>query len=399
MDAMGVAAGSPTIAPADRADARPGADRDPVSREPVDGIRVFGAGVGALLVAVPLGAAAIVGLGIPGVLPVDAMFGSGMAAVVVGFGVFLAFTARIPIAFALVRLRGLVSPAREAEYAAFEREISVSLNARGGYAVGTVLALIGPAYLVIRTGGLASLLAPETPAAPDLPFSVLATAAAAITVAAFAAGLAIWRMWVVGRAVYALGERFELRLQLGHPDGCGGFEPLGNVSLWNALILAVPGAFLGWWIFVGWWAEGAASGAFLARWIPLYSGLAVVVVALAIGTFLAPLWNIHRAMARSADQLRADIEKRGRQIDALARELVVAEDDLTPEERERKAKDLELQQSIFRANERIPTWPIDLRMLLKFGSSQIVPFLGLTGLGKPFVEAAERLSRFLAGTT
>jgi hypothetical protein len=133
-------------------------------------------------------------------------------------------------------------------------------------------------------------------------------------------------------------------------------------------------------------------------WVPLFSGLAGVVVVLAIVTFMAPLWRVHVAMAQNAEQLRADIEKRGQRIDELARELVAAETHLTPEDRERKAKDLELQQAIFRANERIPTWPIDLRMLLKFGSSQIVPLLGLTGLGKPFVDAAERLSKFLAGT-
>jgi len=362
-------------------------------------LEVFGRGVGALLWAVPIGATAIVLLGLVGTLPVDAMFGSGMAAVVVGFGVFLAFASRIPPAFALVLLRGLIAEDQEARFVAFEHEVESALNARRGLAVGAILALLGPVYLVIRVGGLAPILGSDARAGLDLPFPVLAAAAAAIGVAAFVAGLAIWRMWVVGRKAHELGQRFVLRIQLGHPDGCGGFEPLGNLSLWNALILAVPGAFLGWWISVGWWMAGTTSGSGADRWVPLYSVLAVVVVVLAIVTFIAPLWRIHVAMARSAEQLRADIEKRGQLIDKLARELVASEDRLTPEERERKAKDLELQQTIFRENERIPTWPIDLRMLVKFSSSQLVPLLGLTGLGTPVVEAADRFSKFIAGTS
>ncbi len=68
---------------------------------------------------------------------------------------------------------------------------------------------------------------------------------------AFIIGLMAWRMLVIGVQVWKLGKRFDLNPQLGHPDTCGGLEPLGNLCLWNALILALPGVFLGGWIILG----------------------------------------------------------------------------------------------------------------------------------------------------
>ena len=389
---MDVAAANQTIASPDGSHAEPGAGSERTPRGAEYRIKVYKTAIGRFLLLIPAAAAVVVGLGLLGYQPIDAMFGSGMAAVVAAFGVFIAFASRLPGAFALVPLRGLVSDKDQAQYVAFEREIEGALNSRRQFAVGAVLTVfVAGGYFLIRTGLLDTVFGSgaRTSSAEDLPIGLILLADAAIAVAAFAAGLVIWRMWVVGRKVHALGHRFRLRIQMGHPDGCGGFEPLGNLSLWNALILAVPGIWLGWWI------PAAARNPYYEHWVPLFTTLAGVVVLLAIGTFLGPLWNVHVAMTRSAETIREEIEKRGRQIDELARELVAGADHLTPEEREKKAKDLELQQSIFRANEQIPTWPIDLRILLKFTSSQLVPLLGLTGLGKPVVEATSRLSDFL----
>ncbi len=49
-------------------------------------------------------------------------------------------------------------------------------------------------------------------------------------------------------------------------------------------------------------------------------------------------------------------------------------------------RDLEILQQIYRRNEQIPTWPIDVRLPVKFGAAQVVPLLGFTGLSKPVVD-------------
>jgi hypothetical protein len=320
----------------------------------------------------------------------DPMVGTGLAGAVAGFWVFLVFAARVPRSFAIVSLRGLVLHDDQALYLDFERDVERLLNSRWSLLPGAVGILFALAYFPIRAGGLAAVFGTGSGSLHDLGSLVWAIALG-MPLLWFMAGLAIWRMVIVGWKLDDLGRRFPLQLQMGHPDGCGGFEPLGSLSLWNALILAIPGLFLGWWIAIG------PTSQYGTRWLAFDSALAVIVVVLAGIAFVAPLWNVHRAMARSAEQLRVEVEQRGREIDRLARELLARPEALTSEARAQKAKDLELQQGLYRDSEAIPTWPINLRLALKFGSSQLVPLLGLTGLGKPVVDALQRLSTFLSG--
>lgn len=320
----------------------------------------------------------------------DPMVETGLLGVIAGFAVFLVFANRVPQAFALVRLRGLISAADRERYEAFERRVERQLNSRWSLAPAAVGIAFALAYFPIRAGGFAAVFGTGPGSLQDLG-PLVPLLAVGTPVLWFVAGLAIWRMIVVGMKLDELGRCFDLQLQLGHPDQCAGFEPLGSLSLWNALVLAVPGLFLGWWIAVG------PTSQYGNRWLGLDSVLAVVVVVLSLLAFVAPLWNVHRAMARSANRLAGELEERGRAIDRLARELLTGKDALSSQDRAEKAKDLELQQALYRDNEHIPTWPINLRLALRFGTSQLVPLLGLTGLGKPIVDAVGRFATFLGG--
>lgn len=320
----------------------------------------------------------------------DPMVGTGLAGAVAGFWVFLLFAARVPRSFAIVSLRGLVLPDDQARYLDFERGVERLLNSRWSLLPGAVGIALALAYFPIRAGGIAAVFGAGPGSLQDLG-TLVGVIAFGLPILWFMAGLAIWRMVIVGWKLDDLGSRFRLQLQVGHPDGCGGFEPLGSLSLWNASILAVPGLFLGWWIAIG------PTNQYGTRWLTFDTALAAIVVMLAGMAFVAPLWNIHRAMARSAELLRVEVEHRGREIDRLARELLAGPEVLTSDVTAQKAKDLELQRSLYRDSQAIPTWPINTRLAVKFGSSQLVPLLGLTGLGRPIVDAIQRLSTFLSG--
>jgi hypothetical protein len=190
--------------------------------------------------------------------------------------------------------------------------------------------------------------------------------------------------------VHELG-RFPLRVQLGHPDRCGGFKPLGNLCLWNALVLSVPGVFLGWWIIVG------PASQYGSRYVAFHSLLASLVIVLATIAFLLPLWSVHRVMVRDATHLRDDIERHGQRIDRLARDLVAARDDIPSETWEAMVSDLGRRQELYKANEKVPTWPIDARLATKFGTSQLVPLLGVTGMSKPILDAVKAVSSLFEG--
>jgi hypothetical protein len=320
--------------------------------------------------------------------PGDPMLASGLGAVVVGFVVFLLFASRIPEAFATVRLRGLVPDASLPAYEAFEAGVGRRLNSPWAVGLAAAGALIGLARYPVGVGSIEALLG-EGPRGLRAWGPVALGDMAGEALIGAAAGLAIWRMVVAGVSVYQLG-RFPLRVQVGHPDRCGGFAPLGNVCLWNAFILAVPGAFLGWWI-----VAGGPGSQYDGAYVTLHTWLAVLVVVLACIAFLAPLWGVHRTMARSAATLRDDLENHGRRIDRLARQLIEAGDGLSAEQWDEKSKELERRQVLYRTNAHIPTWPIDVRLAAKFGTSQLVPLLGVTGLSKPLVEALKAVGSFI----
>jgi len=321
--------------------------------------------------------------------PADPMLASGLVAVVVGFLAFLLMTSYVPGAFSLVRLRGLVPDSHLGAYAAFEREVGSALNSRWAVLLGAAGGIIGFARFPVAAGGIGELLGDGPSALSDWGLIAVGDIAGETLIGA-AAGLAIWRMIVIGVKVHQLG-RFPLRVQLGHPDRCGGFQPLGNLCLWNALVLSVPGVFLGWWIIAG------PASQYGSRYVALHSLLASLVVVLATIAFLLPLWSIHRSMVRDATHLRDDIERHGQRIDRLTRDLVAARDDIPSETWEAMARDLERRQELYKANEKVPTWPIDARLATKFGTSQLVPLLGVTGMSKPIVDAVKAVSSFVEG--
>ena len=150
----------------------------------------------------------------------DPMLASGLAAVVVGFVVFLLFAARIPQVFALVRLRGLVPAEHVPAYRAYELRIERDLNSWWSLVLAAAGAVIGLARYPVAVGFDELLSSGPRGVATFGPIALADMLGEALIGAA--AGLAIWRMIVVGVKVHGLG-RFPLRVQLGHPDRCGGF--------------------------------------------------------------------------------------------------------------------------------------------------------------------------------
>jgi len=68
-----------------------------------------------------------------------------------------------------------------------------------------------------------------------------------------------------------------------------------------------------------------------------------------------------------------------------------------PDAWEAKSADLERRKALYLANEHIPTRPIDVRLATKFGTSQLVPVLGMTGLSKPMVDLIAGVTTMLEG--
>src|SRR5579885_2171759 len=212
---------------------------------------------------------------VDGAFPLDlsqVMFLSGIGAVSAALFAFLALLQRVRDTFDALWGRSLVTPLDEADwdppqaaqperppssanrqlaadYQSFLDHLQTLLNHPWQWPVGVAFALV----VFTWSPGAAVLAAfrryPWYVAVEAFPWYIFV----AVIVEAFVAfviGTMAWRMVVVGIQVSRLGKLFGLRPQLGHPDQCGGLEPLGDLCLWNALIVSVAGLYLGGWIII-----------------------------------------------------------------------------------------------------------------------------------------------------
>jgi hypothetical protein len=216
---------------------------------------------------------------------------------------------------------------------------------------------------------------------------------------AFVIGLMAWRMIVISYSIFRLGKKFCLKPQSEHDDGCGGLEPLGNLCLWNILIVAIPGIFLGGWIIVGQSAKysllSESYTSLAGYYTPLFLRLLLIPLAYAIISFVLPLWSVHHAMESSREVKQQELDQLSYEIDQLEAKLLSQVDKLDPQESEKMIKKLELMQQTYQKNRSIPVWPFNTRIIVKFATSQAVPVLGLTGLSQPILKVIGSLADFL----
>jgi hypothetical protein len=271
------------------------------------------------------------------------------------------------------------------------KRVDHSLNHIGSLILGLVFGLFGIARFPYEMGGLNPLLNILSHADPEFWFEMIFEG-----LIGFVLGLMVWRMVFTAIQISQLEKHFDLQIKFDHPDRAGGLEPLGNLCLWNALILTIPGIFLGGWILIGprfQEYQDLATHAFFYN--DLYYKMIIVPIILAPIAFALPLWSTHRIMAEKALQVRRDLDNLGERIDRLGRELLSHTEAMTPEEAQGKTKNLDLMQAVYQANQNIPVWPLNTTVLIKFATSQIVPLLGLTGLGQPILKVVDALAKFI----
>jgi len=205
-------------------------------------------------------------------------------------------------------------------------------------------------------------------------------------ITAYIVGLQFWRMIVTGLMIYRLSDKFDIIVQRGHPDGCGGLAPLGNLCLWNALVLSPGGIFYGSRFFF--------DNIISFKEFHYFSLLMILLVA--TFSFFAPIWDVHKIMTAKRDLILQQLDELGHSINLLSRDLLDKSSQLDPKESEKMTKKLENLNQIYKANQTIPVWPFNTQTLIKFITSQIVPLLSLLGLGEPIIAIVKSLTTFFA---
>ena len=193
-------------------------------------------------------------------------------------------------------------------------------------------------------------------------------------------------MVITGFMIHKLGKNFDVAVQRGHPDGCGGLASLGNLCLWNALVLSPGGIFYSARFFF----DNISS----YEEFHYFSLLAILGVASI--SFFVPIWNIHKIMVAKRNLIQKQLDKLGQSINSLSRDLLEKSNQLHPKESEKMTKKLEGLHKIYKANQTIPVWPFNTQTLAKFITSQILPLLSLLGLSEPIINIVKSLTTFFA---
>ena len=219
-------------------------------------------------------------------------------------------------------------------------------------------------------------------------WSYLAFAASQL-VLAFVLGLLLWRMAVAAHKVYQVGNIFDFKLQVTHPDNCGGLRLLGDLCLTNALILTTPAIFLAAWLTVI-----PAFGPFANRYssyVSFYYVLLWIVVVLALVAFVQPLYGVHVAMLRERARLQTHLDEVDQRIARTTQRLLDEAGTASTEELDEFRKQLAALREIYELNSNVPVWPFDRKLLGRFSLAQFIPLLSLTGATPAVVSTLERV--------
>lgn len=306
------------------------------------------------------------------------MFASGLTTVAATLFIFRSLLRRIPETFGTIWDREIVA-AGEDEYASFIGALDRKLNSRRQYIVGAAFVALVPVWYPFWK---AEFVGPALIAAGFLLEGA----------GAFLLGLLAWRMVVVGLEVGSLGKRFQLTPQLGHPDRAGGFSPLGNLCLWNALVVSVAGVYLGAWILFGPVSPYRSAA---LEYLPLYYRLLAIPIVVAAISFFLPMWNVHRVMVAGRAGVLTELDRLGKSINDLSRKLLAEVDEMDPATSEELGKRLERMQRVYDQSRHVSVWPFNTGILMRFLGVQLVPVLSLTGIGQPVVKVIDTLLRFL----
>ena len=152
---------------------------------------------------------------------------------------------------------------------------------------------------VIASGGILSLLLRTYFASPYslLLFCILPGG----VILGYFLGVSSWTMLVTGYYLRAVTSRFDLQIEPGHPDNCGGLRPLGRFCFSMALPILVGVVFFAIYGIGGTLYPALLPGISDTTRLGAGVGLLVFDIPLAALAFFFPLWGIHREMIRQKE--------------------------------------------------------------------------------------------------
>ena len=195
-------------------------------------------------------------------------------------------------------------------------------------------------------------------------------------------GVGAWMMYITGFYIRNLTIKFDLTIQPGHPDNCGGLRLFGDFCLGIALPVLMGAVLL-----------GLYSIGNIFHVIPFWTsavnvGLIVFVLPLAAVAFFVPLWNIHLKMIKKRRMYEDEFAGRFMKLE----EKIHTSLDKGELDNAKSAKEeIEILQILHPNKIGYPVWPFDSGILFKFLIPQIVAVLILVVQLGPVVDTLRKI--------
>ncbi len=172
----------------------------------------------------------------------------------------------------------------------------------------------------------------------------------------------------VGRwAGHLRAQGVVLRVRPGHPDGAAGWGPLGELYLFQALVLTIPALYYGVWAYLIAANVGHARADYYLLQTP-YFIFFLIILAVEVLAFLAPVWSFHKDMRRQKLALASETDALSDRI-LTVQERAVATDD--PVEASRLSQQLATMTSLYTARVAMPTWPFNTSVTFRFALANL----------------------------
>jgi len=190
------------------------------------------------------------------------------------------------------------------------------------------------------------------------------------SVLAILAGLLIWPVYVTGRHLAALSDRFDVVVQPSHPDRCGGLKSWGDFCFNMTLPVVIGGIFLA--IFgLGHSFLQSLGVIYSKEAVPvLNAALILVVVPLTSISFYAPISGLH---ARMVQIEKAFEDQYAKQATGLEEQIKINLDDTERlADARRAAEELEVLRALMPKDFTYPEWPFDRSVPVKLFASPVL---------------------------
>jgi hypothetical protein len=156
----------------------------------------------------------------------------------------------------------------------------------------------------------------------------------------------------------------------GHPDGAGGFRPIGDFFFYQSVIAGIPAIYLAaWWLFIP-----QMPG--YRFWRGPYMWLLLVAIGIEVMTFILPMLSVHMLMSEQKTQLLEHADELSSEIESLQQRLRQPE---SATERQQIKDSIADMTDEYQRIEQVPTWPIDSSIRRRFSLSNVALFLPFVG--------------------